>query len=107
MAFTVAQISDTHLGARTQLLRANFDRVVQAMDTVRPDLVIATGDVSLDGADQDADMALAQAQFARLSAPVHAVPGNHDVGDHPDRAPRQPVNLSPSASTERAMAAAR
>ncbi|MBN8892140.1 MAG: hypothetical protein ABS99_03590 [Acetobacteraceae bacterium SCN 69-10] len=107
MAFTVAQISDTHLGARTQLLRANFDRVVQAMDTVRPDLVIATGDVSLDGADQDADMALAQAQFARLSAPVHAVPGNHDVGDHPERAPRQPVNDARLGRFRRAMGADR
>ena len=92
MAFTVAQVSDTHLGARTQLFRTNFDRVVQAIEDLHPDLVVATGDQTLDGADQDADMALAAAQFARLAPPVHFVPGNHDVGDHPERAPRQPVN---------------
>lgn len=92
MPFTLAQVSDTHLGSRTTLFRANFDRVVQALDAVRPDIVVASGDVSLDGADQDDDLAMAAAQFAQMPAPVHAIPGNHDVGDHPDRAPKQPVN---------------
>ena len=92
MAFTLAQVSDAHLGSRTHLFRDNFDRVLTVLETVRPDLVVASGDVSLDGADSDADMALAAAQFARMPAPVHAIPGNHDVGDHPDRAPKQPVN---------------
>jgi alkaline phosphatase D len=92
MSFTVAQVSDTHLGARTTLFRANFDRVVTALDAERPDLVVASGDLSLDGADHEDDLALAAAQFARIPAPVLSVPGNHDVGDHPDRAPRQPVD---------------
>ncbi len=92
MPFTIAQVSDTHLGARTPLFRPNFDRIVAALDVERPDLVVASGDQTLDGADQDADMALAAAEFARMPAPVHFVPGNHDVGDHPERAPKQPVN---------------
>ncbi len=92
MPFTLAQVSDSHLGARTTLFRTNFDRVAHALEAVRPDLVVASGDVSLDGADHEADLALAAAYFARLPAPVHAIPGNHDVGDHPDRAPKQPVN---------------
>ena len=92
MAFTLAQVSDTHLGVKTALFRANFDRVAVALDAVRPDLIVASGDVSLDGADVEADLALAAASFARLSAPVHAIPGNHDVGDHPERAPHQPVS---------------
>ena len=92
MAFTVAQVSDTHLGASTPLFRANFDRVAQALEAIHPDLVVASGDVSLDGACQEADMALAAASFARLPVPVHAIPGNHDVGDHPERAPRQPID---------------
>lgn len=91
MPFTVAQVSDTHLGTRTTLFRDNFNRVLHALEDIRPDLVVASGDVSLDGADSDADLALAAAQFARMPAPVHAIPGNHDVGDHPDRAPKQPV----------------
>ena len=92
MAFTVAQLSDTHLGVKTTLFRANFDRAVHALETVRPDLVVASGDLSLDGADQEADLALAAASLARLAGPVHSIPGNHDVGDHPERAPRQPVD---------------
>lgn len=92
MSFTLAQVSDTHLGSRTALFRANFDRVARALDAVRPDMVVASGDVSLDGADSDADLVLAAEQFARLGVPVHAIPGNHDVGDHPDLAPKQPVN---------------
>lgn len=62
-----------------------------ALDAVRPDLVVASGDVSLDGAGQDADLAFAASEFARIPGSVHAVPGNHDVGDHPERAPKQPV----------------
>ena len=91
MPFTVAQVSDTHLGSGTPLFRDNFGLIAAALNAVRPDLVIASGDQSLDGADTDADLALAAASFARLPGPVHAIPGNHDVGDHPDRAPRQPV----------------
>ena len=92
MPFTVAQVSDTHLGAATDLFRANFDRIATAMEAARPHLVVATGDVSLDGAERVADLAFAAWQFSRLSVPLRAVPGNHDVGDHPERAPRQPVS---------------
>jgi alkaline phosphatase D len=91
MPFTIAQVSDTHLGADTHLFRANFDRVLAALDTVRPEIVVASGDVSLDGAGHEADLVFAAAQFARMPAPVYAIPGNHDVGDHPERAPKQPV----------------
>ncbi len=88
MAFTLAQISDTHLGAETPLFRGNFDRLVTVLGAAAPDLFVTTGDVSLNGAGSDADMVFAAEQFARLGT-VHAVPGNHDVGDA--RAPRQPV----------------
>ena len=91
MAFTLAQVSDSHLGARTPLFRANFDRVATALVAARPDLIVHTGDVSLDGAGSEADMAFAGEQLRRLTA-VSSVPGNHDVGDHPERAPAQPVD---------------
>jgi alkaline phosphatase D len=92
MTFVLAQVSDTHLGAGTQLFRANFDRVVAALQGLRPDVLVHTGDASLDGADREADLAFAAAAHARLPGPVLCVPGNHDVGDHPERAPRQPVD---------------
>ena len=92
MSFTVAQISDTHLSAGTRLFRANFDRMAAALDRLRPHLIVHTGDVSMDGADREADLVCAASAHARLPRPVLCVPGNHDVGDHPERAPLQPVN---------------
>ena len=92
MAFALAQISDTHLGAGTHLFRANFDRTAAALDRLRPDVLVHTGDASLDGADREADLAFAASAHLRLPGPVLCVPGNHDVGDHPERAPRQPVD---------------
>lgn len=91
MPFTLAQVSDTHLGARTTLFRSNFDRVALALDALRPDEVVATGDQTLDGADREADMAFAAEAFTRLPVAALALPGNHDVGDHPGIVPRQPV----------------
>lgn len=92
MSFTVVQISDTHLSAGTCLFRANFDRMAVALDWLRPDLIVHTGDVSMDGADREADLVCAASAHAGLPGAVLCVPGNHDVGDHPERAPRQPVN---------------
>lgn len=67
--FTLAQISDPHLGAQTSLFRRNFDAVVEHLIAEPPDLIIATGDVSLDGADSEADMAFAAQSLARLPRP--------------------------------------
>jgi 3',5'-cyclic AMP phosphodiesterase CpdA len=57
MAFHVAQISDTHLGGRKAFFADNFRRVVDAIAAERPDLVVNTGDIALDGADREADLA--------------------------------------------------
>ena len=91
MPFTIAQVSDSHLGTGGQRFRANFDRVVAALGAVRPDVVVASGDLSYDGVGTPGDLALAAAAFAGMPAPVHAIPGNHDVGDHPELSPNQPV----------------
>jgi alkaline phosphatase D len=90
--FSLAQISDPHLGANVSLFRANFHAVVCEIALNPPGLIVATGDISLDGADSEADMRFAAAEMGRLPRPVLAVPGNHDAGDHPERAPRQPFN---------------
>lgn len=92
MSFTVVQISDTHLSAGTCRFRANFDRVAAALDRLRPDLIVHTGDVSMDGADREVDLVCAASAHAGLPGAVLCVPGNHDVGDHPERALHQPVD---------------
>ena len=77
----VLQISDTHLSRRH---RHFADKAAVLADWVRdqkPDLVINTGDASMDGAMDVDDLTYSAEWHRALGAPVHAVPGNHDVGD--------------------------
>jgi alkaline phosphatase D len=89
---TILQLSDAHLSPRNDLFRGNVSRI-RAMAVETPiDLVVASGDLSLDGADSDADLALAAALHRDFPAPLLALPGNHDVGSHPHTMPRQPFD---------------
>jgi len=89
---TILQISDAHLSPRSPLFRANLDGLRRLAETAAPDLIVATGDLSLDGADRDEDLALAAELHRAFPAPLLAVPGNHDVGSHPHTMPHQPVD---------------
>lgn len=83
-------MSDTHLSPRVPESVANWRAVVAYLDDNHPDLVVNTGDISLDGADERADLEFARAEHDRLTVPWRAIPGNHDVGDAGSAA--QPVN---------------
>ncbi|WP_270933276.1 metallophosphoesterase family protein [Falsiroseomonas oryzae] len=89
---TILQLSDAHLSPRNGLFRANLERVRQAVAADPPDLVVATGDLSLDGADREPDMELAAALHRAFPAPLLALPGNHDIGSEPRLQPKQPVD---------------
>jgi 3',5'-cyclic AMP phosphodiesterase CpdA len=56
--------------------------------------VVATGDLSLDGADHDADLIHARARHAALGLDWVAVPGNHDVGDATALRAKQPADAA-------------
>jgi hypothetical protein len=92
VAFTVAQISDTHLSDSKPFFVANFDHTAAALRESKPDLVVNTGDVSLNGADLLADLRFAHARHADLGLDWRAIAGNHDVGDCIEVARGQPVN---------------
>ncbi|MGL5115782.1 MAG: metallophosphoesterase family protein [Beijerinckiaceae bacterium] len=92
MITTIAQISDSHLSPSKAFFQSNFDLVAEQLRRERPDMVINTGDLALDGADSEADLALAADAHKGLGLETHLLPGNHDVGDHPDVARRQPAN---------------
>jgi len=91
---TILQVSDAHLSPRSPLFRENFARLRRIAEEIAPDLVVATGDLSLDGADREEDLAFAAELHAGLSAPLLALPGNHDVGSHPHTMPHQPVDAA-------------
>jgi 3',5'-cyclic AMP phosphodiesterase CpdA len=84
MTFRIAQISDTHLSESKPFFVDNFVRIGEALRSTKPDLVLNTGDITLDGASQESDLAAARLLHDALGLPVRFIPGNHDLGDSPD-----------------------
>jgi alkaline phosphatase D len=91
MPIIVAQVSDAHLGPRTTLFQANMARIEAVLHADPPAALVASGDLSLDGADRDADLSFAASAFRRAAgaAPLLAIPGNHDVGSTAETMPKQ------------------
>jgi 3',5'-cyclic AMP phosphodiesterase CpdA len=85
-AFRVVQVSDTHLSRWDGPLRRNFRALAHFVNsTLRPDLVINTGDIIMANPDSDEDYQVAADLHGLFSAPVRFLPGNHDVGEAYDR----------------------
>jgi alkaline phosphatase D len=102
---TVLQVSDAHLSPRNVLFRENLALVGAWAAEARPDLIVASGDISLDGADRVEDLELAARLLRALPAPLLAVPGNHDVGSHARTMPGQPVDAARLARFRRVVGA--
>jgi 3',5'-cyclic AMP phosphodiesterase CpdA len=77
----VIQISDTHLSRRRPFFQHNWELLVDRLAGKTYDLVVCTGDMSIEGAEFEEELAFAAKQFARIKGPVRFVPGNHDVGN--------------------------
>lgn len=92
MTFVLAHISDTHLSGGKPYWLANFDAVAAHLRAEAPDLVVNTGDVSLNGADLRDDLDVALARHEGLGLAWRAIPGNHDVGDNQEIAKKQPFD---------------
>jgi 3',5'-cyclic AMP phosphodiesterase CpdA len=86
----IIQISDTHLSPIKTHFLDNWAPLASWIAGQRPDLVIHTGDVTVDGADVEEDLRYSAALMRDLGVPFRAVPGNHDVGEVGHD--RQPVN---------------
>src|SRR5262249_5471225 len=78
------QLSDTHLSRRHGYFVANWAKVVAALDADPPDLAVISGDLSINGSDDDDDLSFALTQCRRLRTTWRVVAGNHDVGEEPD-----------------------
>ena len=84
MTFRIVQISDTHLSDDKPFFVDNFVRIGEALRASGPDLMLNTGDISLDGTSNDSDLAAARALHDGLGLPMRFLPGNHDLGDNQD-----------------------
>ena len=89
----IIQISDTHLSVQHDHFRRNAEVISRHVCEQSPDLIIHTGDLSMDGAGGVVgDLELARDWNAQLPAEVLSIPGNHDVGDLPSLRADQAVS---------------
>ncbi len=77
----IAHISDSHLSGARAYFFDNFEAMRGELAVLKPDLVVNTGDLTIDGVDSLDDLRFAYACHERLGFPWRAVPGNHDVGE--------------------------
>ncbi|TPJ39218.1 metallophosphoesterase [Mesorhizobium sp. B2-5-13] len=86
----IVQITDTHFSPTKPHFNDNWEPLAAWIAQSGADLVIHTGDLSVDGADKDADISFCMELMREISVPMLLVPGNHDVGHLPGSL--QPVN---------------
>jgi 3',5'-cyclic AMP phosphodiesterase CpdA len=82
----VIQISDTHLSPVKADFVDNWAPLARWIASHRPDLVVHTGDVTFDGAENDDELAYASNLIAVSGRRWRVLPGNHDVGESGDHA---------------------
>jgi alkaline phosphatase D len=88
----IVQVSDTHLSRTHSDFAANNGRITAHIASLQPDLIVHTGDVSMDGAGDARDLEVSRDWVGTLPAETLLVPGNHDVGDLPTIKASQPVD---------------
>lgn len=81
MQHRVVHISDPHLSNRRPFFQHNWEIMVELLNDDPPELVVCTGDISIDGANHEEELGYASAQLKRLKSELLIVPGNHDIGN--------------------------
>lgn len=74
----IALVADTHLGKDRPVFHERFDKVIEAVNAAKVDMVLIAGDLTHSAMPEEIEDF--KAQIARISAPVRYVYGNHDVG---------------------------
>jgi 3',5'-cyclic AMP phosphodiesterase CpdA len=82
MTFRIAQISDSHLSADKPFFVPNFERLAERLGAERYDLVVNSGDVSLNGTDEIDDLVAAKTLHDAIGLSYRVIAGNHDIGDN-------------------------
>jgi alkaline phosphatase D len=86
----VLQLSDLHLRPDTTRAASVLALLESATKRLRPDLIVASGDLTDDAFERPEEFARLRAVLERAVGPFLAVPGNHDVGNKASL-PEQPV----------------
>jgi alkaline phosphatase D len=86
----IIQITDTHFSPEKPHFNGNWAPLLTWIEDTGADLIIHTGDLTVDGADKPGDITFCMDLMRQVSIPMLIVPGNHDVGHLPGS--DQPVN---------------
>lgn len=82
--FTLAQLSDLHYDPNDSAKEAQLKAVEAVVAARKPDMIIASGDVSDDGFEVPSRFDAIRDRLAAMGDNVFIIPGNHDVGDAGD-----------------------
>jgi 3',5'-cyclic AMP phosphodiesterase CpdA len=95
-------LSDVHLSPTHGFFWQNWCIARDFANAAQAEAVIVNGDLTINGADSDAEVAFAAVALKGLRAQVLALPGNHDVGDEPPgQDPEQIINVERLARWDR------
>ena len=86
----IIQITDTHFSPEKPHFNGNWAPLLNWIEATGADLIVHTGDLTVDGADRESDITFCMDLMRQTSIPMLIVPGNHDVGHLPGS--DQPVN---------------
>jgi 3',5'-cyclic AMP phosphodiesterase CpdA len=81
--FRILHLSDTHLSPRTERFHENNELMIDTLKKADHDLIIHTGDLTLDGIRFEEDYPFCREFLGRAGKDILYIPGNHDVGDNP------------------------
>jgi hypothetical protein len=80
-SFRLVQISDVHLSRRRPFFHHNWELLVELLSREPCDLILCTGDMTIDGSDFEDELGFAAEQFRRIGREIVFLPGNHDIGN--------------------------
>jgi len=73
----ILHLSDLHFGSLAEI--EQIESLERTLPDLRPDVIVISGDLSQRARHGEFQRARALAQVAARTAPVHVIPGNHDV----------------------------
>jgi len=72
----IAHISDTHISPFGWFVEESYDKMVEKINEIKPNLVIHSGDITQDGLLEE--YRFAQEKLKQIEAELVVIPGNHD-----------------------------